>query len=383
MNSAIYDEENPVVLMFTDGTISVSTDGENYTVDINVTCEDGESYHAVYNGPLDFGGGEPEPGFEYTLNPNWSVRYAGRHVTEEGVADWIAVDVESTEEQDLYFTAVWDAESYETYGIEYIVEAEIANMNALYGEYWVMFFTRYSSVEDDPWMPFDSGEYYAFAIGVDGDGNPTGKYQVSDKFEPEQLEASESYNKWLGNWRIENADGGYDITITADNPDVSYLISGWQADVFGNVGSAPSLTASFDVTTGDLVFSSQEDIANVTTNGEPCVLGFYGMNEAGSFYTGSYDIASASFDSESEGETAIVNGLSSDDVTFVAMMYFGLGETGNYAYSDPLYFPLTMTRVDEIQTKSVLNAGAAVRKVNSDKVFEVAAKSKATQAFFK
>ena len=105
MNSAIYDEENPVVLMFTDGTISVSTDGENYTVDINVTCEDGESYHAVYNGPLDFGGGEPEPGFEYTLNPNWSVRYAGRHVTEEGVADWIAVDVESTEEQDLYFTA--------------------------------------------------------------------------------------------------------------------------------------------------------------------------------------------------------------------------------------------------------------------------------------
>lgn len=68
-NSAftIYDEEEPVAVTFTDGTISVSTDGVNYTVDINVTGDDGESYHAVYNGPLDFGGGEPGAGYDYVL----------------------------------------------------------------------------------------------------------------------------------------------------------------------------------------------------------------------------------------------------------------------------------------------------------------------------
>ena len=119
----------------------------------------------------------------FTTNPNWTVSYKGRESGEDGTYDVTSVVSTDTER---FFTAVYEVDSYNTYGIEMIAENEVSSMEYYYGSAWIQYFSYTSSIEEQ-WNLFDPGTYYVIAIGIDDEGNLTGLYQISDPFEPEQL----------------------------------------------------------------------------------------------------------------------------------------------------------------------------------------------------
>lgn len=293
------------------------------------------------------------PDVDYVENPNWTVTYAGKGSYQGSPADLISVTVSGG--SDTYTTGVITVEDFGQAGIQAFVESMVASYQEMLDLYNAMGMNLtwadilYTGTEEE--MPYDvldsSVEWYAVAFGVDLDGNPTGLYSISEPFTPEELEASDAYNKWIGAWRIEDGDGiGYDITISAVTPDVSYAMSGWEADVFGASGG-PAVEVGYDASSGNLVFITNENIATITVDeDEQCQLGFYGTGDDGYFYTGSYEIAIAAMDQGNTTATVAGNTLQGETgpVTMVSMQFFGLGTTGNYSFSDEPSFPLTMTK---------------------------------------
>lgn len=301
---------------------------------------------------------------DYVENDNWKVAYVGKGTSEGTPVDIISVTVAAG--NDTYMPAVIEVNQFESAGIKAFTESLVSEYQALIDNYNAMGMKvswsdiLLSSTENQ--LAFDvldsSSQWYAIAVGIDVNGAPTGLYAMSEPFTPEELEASDAYNRWIGNWRIQDAAGtGYDIKLSALSPDISYSMDGWEADVFG--GKGPAVTVNFDSASGNLVFISNENMGQVgLQNGETVDLGFYGTGDDGYFYTDTYDIAIASL--ASDGNSAEVEGntlkTSSGNVTMVSMQFFGLGTSGNYSFSDAPVFPLTMT-------KSA--AGSSVRTVKS------------------
>ena len=340
---------------------SVLKDGNNMVQLSGLTA--GTSYRAVVTGlksdgttygtPVSASFRTSSPSVTYTENPNWTVTYAGKGTTEEGPADMINVAVSAG--TDTYMPGIVSVEYFNEIGIEEYVVEMVADYQAMIDMYaqmglpitWAdVLYTQ--SEQNIPFNVLDSSvEWYAVAFGVDTNGNPTGLYAMSEPFTPEELEASDEYNKWLGNWRIEDATGnGYDITIQAVTPEVNYAMSGWEAAVFGPNGG-PNLEVGYDASTQNLVFVTNENMGTITVDGgEQCELGFYGTADDGYFYTGAYDIAIATMNQDNTTATVVGNTLEGETgpVTMVSMQFFGLTSNSGYSFSDEPTFPLTMTK---------------------------------------
>lgn len=340
---------------------SVLKDGNNMVQLSGLTA--GTSYRAVVTGlksdgttygtPVSASFRTSSPEVSYTENPNWTVTYAGKGTTEDGPADMI--DVTVTAGNDSYMPGVISVADFNEVGIEYYVETMVEQYQAMIDLYTQLGYPitwadlLYTQSEQD--IPFDvldsSTQWYAIVFGVDNSGNPTGLYSMSDAFTPEELEASDEYNKWIGAWRIEDATGnGYDITIQAVTPEVNYAMNGWEAAVFG-AGGGPAVEVGYDASSGDLVFITNENMGTITLEGGiQCELGFYGTGDDGFFYTGSYEIAIASMGQGNTTATVAGNTLQGETgpVTMVSMQFFGLTSDSGYSFSDEPVFPLTMTK---------------------------------------
>lgn len=288
---------------------------------------------------------------EYKVNDNWTVAYVGKG-TYEGIPVDI-ISVTSTDDE-RYFTAVVAADDYTTYGIENIATAYILENEETYGSSWVDMWTYTGSVEEDPWDVFDSGvEYRALAIGVDDYGNATGLYAVSEVFTPEELVASDGYNKWIGDWRIEdNTGNGYNLSITAYAPDMSYVVTGWQSGLFAD--EVP-FAAEYNQETGALEFITNQNLGQVKLTFEggqtvDCTLALLGIGNDDMVYLDLPTLATATLTSDTEanveGNSYNNNGTT---LSIVQMELIGIPSTGgNSVY--PLdrrkipSFPLTMTK---------------------------------------
>lgn len=318
---------------------------------------------------------------EYTINPNWTVTYDGKEIDPTyGLCDILTITVSAGTDGFLYSIVM--ASDYEEYGISAVAESEVDYYLEQIAKDPSMTWGDLISYETTKayYSPLSAGtEYYGFAIGVDENGNITGQYAISQLFTPEEVEASEAYKKWLGDWRIEDADGkGYDITISTLVPEMSYTMSGWEANVFNGVG--PDVTLGYNAASGELIFESNKDMGKVTlSNNEQVDLGFYGNGDDGYFYTGSYDIAVSTF---TDDNTATVTGntLESEDgpVTMISMQFFGLGTSKNYAFSDEPIFPLTMSRAASTGTSSVATRPSAAKALNANFTGRVSAKASAS-----
>ena len=71
------------------------------------------------------------------------------------------------------------------------------------------------------------GEYNAFLLELDKQGNPTYNYAVS-KIEIRQEEATEGYLNWIGVWTVSDGYVGYDIEISAFENNYLYRVDGWE-----------------------------------------------------------------------------------------------------------------------------------------------------------
>lgn len=298
----------------------------------------------------------------FTTNPNWTVSYKGRESGEDGTYDVTSVVSTDTER---FFTAVYGVDSYNTYGIEMIAENEVSSMEYYYGSAWIQYYSYTSSIEER-WNLFDPGTYYVIAIGIDDEGNLTGLYQISDPFEPEQLEASDEYNKWLGRWTVTGSNGVENVLeISTRSADVSYTVRGWQ---FGDYSESwPGITANFNED-GSISFMSEEYGSYDTGQYGVGTLGCFGLiavNDQTSTVTGgSYPMCTVRLTSDSTAEAVGEDITLTDDNTYdiIGMEYEVIlsgdyeGYIFNFTAEAPL-FPLTMQKADVQSAASVKSAG--------------------------
>lgn len=193
---------------------------------------------------------------------------------------------------------------------------------------------------------YPSGSYYVFAIGVYGNGNPTGKYAsavVSSK--------APAYNWWIGNWKVTDGQGNAStIAIAQKENGKSYTISGlggydftivanYNSDgTFTLTGSSTVNITTVPYTNGDYVFSNLN------------VLGLYTVGTSSYYRTGtSVDVA---LGSRVTDKTAKVTGYwvtsGGTAYQFLQVVYRGKASKAGAAETNTVlkrnYLPLTLEK---------------------------------------
>lgn len=212
-----------------------------------------------------------------------------------------------------------------------------------------------------------SGDWTAYAFGVDYNGFLTGEYASYD-FNLKEEEMTEDFSKWLGKWKIGDSNTSYDITVSNSEANYYYLISGWEtgadASDFANENAKDyQFEASFTKGSPDLTF-----ITNY--------LGTLHDDQIGDFdvmFVGNIDVKDANGHPycivdenipvataklSDDGNSATVTGekvTASIDgnnrlATFISMQFVDLTNDNTYTYNGgtgekPIpVFPLSMTR---------------------------------------
>lgn len=170
---------------------------------------------------------------QYTINPAWNVEYTGPAEINGNLYDH-TVTVISSDTNPYFITAV-SKETFETVDMKTIATEEIAYLqafldeyNATYGSNITLSQMLYTESGIDA-LALSTGDWYALAIGVGADGEPSGLYAVSDLISIAEEEASEAYSAWLGNWTFTGSNGvAFDITFHKGVANQSFLMTGWE-----------------------------------------------------------------------------------------------------------------------------------------------------------
>lgn len=338
-------------------TFSGLTKATRYRVVVTGLKSDGTTYGKAAETTFKTSVGE----IEYTVNSAWTVTYAGKGTYDGEMMDMISVVATS---DDGYIPAIVEVSEFEQMGIKTFSEYMIEQYQSLIDQYVSAGYKvswkdiMYTATEENiPFSLLTGGQWYGFAIGVDTDGNPTGLYAQSEAFTPEELEASDAYNRWLGSWELKDAAGVVNnIVISIDTPDVTYKMTGYQ---FGDESDPITLSYNQDGTFNFISnYLGQYNFGEAGV-GELCFLGTNGNT----VITGEgYTIATATLDSNgttasAEGQTAELQDGST--ITFTGMEYLAIIGSSIYGYDFPVpSLPFTMTKKDASTT------AAAVLKVD-------------------
>lgn len=200
------------------------------------------------------------------------------------------------------------------------------------------------------WFNLAYKSYIVLAIGVDDEGEPTGKYaSLNYTNEPSDAEKA-AYNKWLGRWKIVRGkdDTAVEDMLTISEKEMmdSYNILGFENGMFDDIGA---LEAKFDPGTGNMQIYAQILGQTEISGRGTTEIGLYGYVEStGYFYTFSgnpYKIAEISINAD--GKTAAVAPGSVSAGTLDAMRYYGkVISTGGFIgwNTGYTYLPNTLTR---------------------------------------
>lgn len=300
--------------------------------------EDGTVYGTA--GSCDFTTAE-STALKYTVNPAWTVAYAGKEVYQSMMVEIISVTSTSSER---FATAVWTASVVDKYGIQDVIEQSLSDLTSEEG--WIDY--TYTESVNEMYMTFEDGvEKIAIVYGLTEDGQPTGKYAQSEKFLPEVIETSPEYAKWLGNWNVKGAnDVELVLTFSLSAPDAAYSVTGWRTGF-------PGFTATFDPETPNAVEIITATNLEEFETGDYGVgqLGFYGLYQAEKglgTITGEYEICNVVANDEVTSAVATGYGIpvtSGETLDLVSMDYKVRVSTGLLGYSGTTpTFPLTMTK---------------------------------------
>ncbi len=169
----------------------------------------------------------------YTLNTSWNVEYTGEGVINNTPYEH-TITVTSTD-ANKYFITGYSKEEYEQYSIKEICEAEVAYLKQIIEQYNTannanltmdMLLFQGNGVDA---LKLSGGDWYALAIGVGPDGEPSGLYAVSDLITIEEVEPTEGYASWLGTWTFTGSnDVAFDVTFSKNEVNESYIMTGWE-----------------------------------------------------------------------------------------------------------------------------------------------------------
>lgn len=172
---------------------------------------------------------------KYTENSLWTVEYMGPGVVFDEPYDH-TVTITSTD-KNAYFVTAYPVADFEEYGIKAIAEADytayknyLDNFNAQYG-------TNYTLLDAFCWVGTATDaigvepgvDYYAFAIGVDENGELSGLWAKSDVITVAEDDFTEEYAAWLGDWVITGANGIQQyVTFSKGVANSTYKMSGYE-----------------------------------------------------------------------------------------------------------------------------------------------------------
>ncbi len=310
---------------------------------------------------------------KFEVNPAWTVSYDGKSVHNTyGLVDVISVATTSTEG---YIIDVIDVESYETDGIEasflasidYIQSIIDQDVNNGYETTWDDML--YTENAQEYYNLKDGVSYYAVAIGVSSEGEPTGKYAITEAFTADPApEASEDYSKWLGMWIItDQNDQQYPMILSMFDPDHTYAVT--LVDGFYDARASYNDDKTMSFRSGTV--RENVDFGQYGTGS----VGFYGSGPIGAdvyTITGTYAICTMTLDESGNSAAGdptpvTLNLTNGETCTLTAMTYVGV--VGNSLLSWPTTMipeyalPLkSMTRYEESASLRVKNPVIAAAK---------------------
>lgn len=355
-------------------TFSGLTKATRYRAVVTGLKSDGTTYGKAAEATFKTAAGD----VEYTVNPAWTVTYAGKGTYQGDILDMI--DVTATSD-DRYIPALITVSEFEQMGIKAFTEYMIADYQALIDEYvnagypigWEDI--SYTGTETGlGFGPLPGGEWYGFALGVDTDGNPTGLYAQSEAFTPEEVEASEAYNKWLGSWEIKDATGTINnVVISADSPDISYKMYGYQ---FGDEEDPITLSYNAD---GSITFISEylgDYNFGASGDGQMWFLGTTDTPQGSMVISGEgYGIATATLTGDETtadvaGETIPLQDGS--NVTLTGMEYFAIIGQSIYGFNQTApTLPFEMTKQQNATTSAKVARIASLKVLKTMSPFKM------------
>ena len=194
-------------------------------------------YYGEYN-YIDFT--TPEEVIEiegYVENPAWTVAYSGPQDLYGDGEICETATVTSTD-QNSYFLTAWPKNYFTQTPIEDIVEGEIEYMVEMIDELNKYYGSRYTfadvlstgtSTQEIVIETEYGNEWYAIAIGADGNGNATGLYAVSPLITITEPELTEGYASWLGTWKFTGSNNvSQTVTFSKAIANSTYKMTGYE-----------------------------------------------------------------------------------------------------------------------------------------------------------
>ena len=293
----------------------------------------------------------------FEKNDSWSISRGKRSVNNQDKMEYDNFICASDDDQSyvVFTLKVSDLEAYYN-----------GNLRALFEDYHSSFgfeagSSKWNSVlssGDLTWSEqrLRSGEWVAYMLGIDPDGELSGLYQEF-QFTVEQETATNEYNRWLGTWMVsdKNGDDLFEIQIIPSENNMWYYMAGWEsANIFGFDTYNPALMPElfFDKETGNMFFISQ--YVNTMVSGTESVdFYFTGTFTYGNTYVLGDEVlnlrmAESSFVNSIYSEAMInalqfVNSGMSFPIESICYMYYNGSQPGAISLAPPT-LPLTMTK---------------------------------------
>ena len=289
---------------------------------------------------------------------NWTLTYDGVTTYEGEEVESVTNTVATPDISGKYAIAVVPKDSVDASGLsiaDYVdltLSAEVADeinyyidMYAQYG--YTLTFADFITAETESayYDIFDAGDYYAFAIGFDDNGETTGHYAALPFTKKSEGGDSKGYDSWLGDWIYSRNGTDETWTLSEKVKGSTYTLSGYagRTDI--------SFEVEYDSATDGIVIRAQEELGTVTlTTAGKASVGVYGSMKSGTFYRPSsspYAITVAKKSGNTATLTAQSITTSSGEVTFEQMKYICTAESDGKYYSltgTDVAFPATITR---------------------------------------
>lgn len=223
----------------------------SYTFIVYGTDEDGN----LHGKPAALKFTTDKSNFTASINTNWKIEYKGHTVYNNYDYSLITVsligDVEERFFLATYKSSVHDSfsctEDFIAYATNQFINQKQEDVN---GDFWI----EDSQVRKEGtnfYRYLEEGDYVSYAIGINGDGSPTGHY-VQTAFHVDHYPVVEGYSNLLGNWAIiDENDKWYFVSFTERVVNQSLIMTGW-----GNYMNY-SVVVAFNRTDASLKISSQ------------------------------------------------------------------------------------------------------------------------------
>ena len=295
----------------------------------------------------------------FEKNDNWTISRGDRTVNNQDKMEYDNFICKSEDDQTYVFLTLKDSDLDHYYK---------GNLRALFEDYQSGFgfdagsskWKTVLSSGDITWpeQRLRSGDWTAYMIGIDTDGELSGLYQEL-KFTVKQEVATEAYNRWLGTWTVSDKNGEvlFDIQIIPSENNMWYYMGGWEStNIYQFDTFDPALMPElyFDKETGKMYFVSQY-LNSLVTETDAVDFYFTGTFTYGNTYVLGDEVlnlkmAESGFVSSDYTEAMInalefVNSGMSFPIESICYMYYNGSQPAAISLATPT-LPLNMLKVE-------------------------------------